>query len=181
MGQEGGDFDFHGEVDVLTVIRCVCLPQQQVRRTVMSQVQMFREVRIPCGNDGITGEKASPSMIGMKSVALPRVVAQNDIGFQASNFSNDTVPQLRTLFEFAIDLFEKENFSLRSESPGGLALLLASQRNKSCDIGLGIPSPFRSIGEDQVMNRTTSGSPFCQSATAAEFNIIGVGPDGQSY
>ena len=65
--------------DALHVVGHVRLPQQQRVRAVVRAAEPGEEVRVSRRDDAVDGRPARVPVVGVQPVALPRVVAQDDV------------------------------------------------------------------------------------------------------
>ncbi len=70
---------------VLDVVGFVGLEQQQHVGPVVRQILVGEEERIAGGDDAVDGEPAGVAVIGVQPVALPRIVAEHDVGTQLAD------------------------------------------------------------------------------------------------
>jgi hypothetical protein len=113
----------------------------------MSNVMFFEEMRIARGDDGITGEKPSMTVIGMKAVTLPRVMAKNDLGAKSTYVAGNFATEFSGVIEISVDLVHENDFTLGSQSSRCFSLLNLSLSDEGCDVGIRIPCSFRPISE----------------------------------
>lgn len=139
-----------------------------------------KEVGISGGDHRVAQQEARSAMVRVQSVSLPGIVAENNRWFQSANLASETAAKVASGFEVPIDLVEEDDFALCSQSTGGFTLFVAASRDKSLDIGIGVPCSFGSIRQDQVMDEAASLCPFGQSPAASEFDVIGVRADSES-
>jgi hypothetical protein len=138
-----------------------------------------KEVGISGCDHCVAQEKSRCAMVRVQAISLPRVVAEDNRWFQASNLPSETAAEFTSCFEIPIDLVEEDDFAPRPESAGRFTLFFAASRDESFDIGIGIPCPLGTIGQDEMMNHAASLSPLCQSPSASEFDVVGVSADSE--
>jgi hypothetical protein len=177
--EECRDLDVDGGADVLGVIGFVSLPKKHVGGSMVSNAVLSKEVGISSSDHCIAQEEPRSAMVRVEAIPLPRIVSKNHIGFQAANFPSETAAKITRGFEISVDLVEKDNLALCSQSAGRFTLLFASSRDESLDIGIGIPCPLGAIGQDEVMDETAGLCPFGQSSSASEFDVVGVRTDSK--
>ena len=168
--------------DVLDVVRLVGLPQQQRRRAVRGEAVLGEEVRIAGGDDGVAHEPAGVAVVGVQPVALPRVVAEHDVGPQLADDRGrprDTVA--RSLVEVAVDAPEEAHLAgaVAGQPAGRLALLVLAARDERRQVGDGVPRALRAVGAHEVVDDAAGGRPLGERAAGAELDVVGMGGDGQ--
>jgi hypothetical protein len=68
-----------------------------------------KEMRVTSSNNGVGEKESGGSVIGVKSVALPRIMAKNHIGLHNANESHQGVTHFHSVFEFAVYCAEESN------------------------------------------------------------------------
>ena len=113
---------------VLGVVRQVGLEQHQRPRAERGEVEVTVEVRVAGADDGVAHQLAGDAVIGMEAVALPRVMAEHDVGVQAANRPDDLGSRGDVVRQLAVDPAEKDDLARlgAGQSPGRLPLLLLS-------------------------------------------------------
>ncbi len=79
MSRQCGELDVDEAADILGVVGCVGLPQQQRVGPMVGESVVSEEVGIAGRHDAFAGEQPGVAMIGMEAVALPRIVAQHHL------------------------------------------------------------------------------------------------------
>jgi hypothetical protein len=77
----------------------------------MSDAVFLKEMWIPRGDDGVTGEKPSMTVIGMKSVTLPRIVTKNDLRLETTYMARNFSPKFASVVEISVNLVHENNFA----------------------------------------------------------------------
>lgn len=71
--------------DILEVVGSIRFPQQHRVRAMRGQRVLGKEVWISRGDHRVACKEPGVTMVGMQSIALPRVMAKNDIGSDESD------------------------------------------------------------------------------------------------
>lgn len=137
----------------------------------------FEEVRIPGGHQTVTGQEAGVAVIGMKAVALPRIVTEHHVRAKFANPVRDLPPLTQSAVEFSIGPTEEHDLTSCAESNRRGALLALATDGECSEVGVGIPRALRAVGAHQVMHHTSGGRPLGQRGAAPEFDIVGMGAD----
>ena len=141
---------------------------------------VLEEMGIPSGNNCIACEESSVAMIGMQAVSLPRIVTEDNRRPESPNLSSKAAEKTSVVFEFSVDLVEEDDLTRGSESRGRFDLFSAAQGDQRVDVGVGIPRPFGSVGQNGVVHHATRRCPFRQGPAAPELDVVRVSSDGQS-
>ena len=128
------------------MVQLIRLPQQQRRRAMGREVLVGEEVGIACGDDRIGDEEAGVAVVGVESVATPRVVAEHHVGPDRANPSGDISLLPAAVVELSVGATE-ETTPLHRREARRLALLVLAQRQRVCrprpDWGPSSPSTRR--------------------------------------
>ena len=96
----------------------------------------LEEMGITRGDDGITGEKPGMSVIGMKAVTLPRVMAEHDLRFETPNMSGYLTTEFSSIGKVSVNLLKKNQIKLRQKNMQHLWVSLPLQLLSICQIQL---------------------------------------------
>ena len=122
-------------------------------------------------------------MVGMQPVALPRVVAEDDIGRQLADDAGDVADRGPIGDEIAVDAAEEADLAgaVAGEPAGRLALLVAATGDERRQVGVDVPRALRPVGAHEVVDDAPGRRPLGERAAGAELHIVGVGGDGQRH
>ena len=139
------------------------------------------EVRIAGADDRVAHQLTGDAVIGMEPVALPRVMAEHDVGAEAANRPDDLGSRGHVVRQLAVDAAEKEDLARlgAGQSPGRLPLLLLSPVDERRLIGIRVPGALRAVRAHEVMDHAPLGGPLGQGAARSELDVVRVGADGQ--
>jgi len=115
--------------------------------SVMGNAMFLEEMGITRGDDGITGEKPGMSVIGMKAVTLPRVMAKNDLGPESTYVARNFATEFTRVIEISVDLVHENDLTLGPQSACRFSLLNLSLSDEGRGVGIRIPCSFRPISE----------------------------------
>ena len=140
------------------------------------------EVRVAGPDDGVADELTGDAVVGMEAIALPRIVAEHDVGAQAPNRPDDLGACRCIVLQLAVDPIEEDHLAGAGpgESAGRLALLLAAPRDERCGVRLGIPRALGAIGAHEVMHDASRIGPLGERGAGPELDVVGVRADRQS-
>ena len=165
--------------DVLDVVGLVGLEQQQRVGTVVGQPVLGEEVRIAGRHDAVDRQPAGVAVVGVEPVALPRVVAEHDVGSELADDACDLAPPFERRLELAVDAAEEHDLAGGAERLGGRALLVLALRDQRGGVGVGVPGALRAVGEHEVRDDAARRRPLGERGAAVELDVVGVGDDGQ--
>ena len=134
-------------VDVLGVVGLVGLPQQQRPGPVVGEALLGEEVRVAGGDDAVAGQQAGMAMVGVEAVALPRIVAEHDVGPQQADDPGHLAARGEVAVELAVDLAEEHD--RRRVAPSALAAARCSswRSGDECGgVGRRVPGALRAVG-----------------------------------
>ena len=77
------------------------------------QSVLGEEVRIPRGDDAVAREQTGVPVVGVEPVALPRVVAEHDLGSQLADHARDLAARHEVAVELAVDVAEEAHLAGR--------------------------------------------------------------------
>ena len=83
---ELGGFETTGRLDMIDLVR---FEQQQRLGPVMVELELGKEVRVAGGNDALDRQLPGMTMVGMESVPLPRIVAENHVRTEPADGGGD--------------------------------------------------------------------------------------------
>ena len=86
---ESGELRRQRNGDVFDVIDLVGFPEQELSGPMWLQAVFGEKVWVAGRNNGVANESAGFSVIGMKPVALPRVMGKHYVGLDGSDHSSD--------------------------------------------------------------------------------------------
>ena len=95
-------------------------------------------------------------MVGVEPVALPRVVAEQDVGTQPPDPAGDLGLGLPVGDQLAVDPAEEHHLAGGAEGPAAALLLVLAGGDQRVEVGVGVPGALRAVGADQ---RATPRSP----------------------
>ena len=97
-----------------------------------------KEMRVTSSNNGVGEKESGGSVIGVKSVALPRIVAEHDIGLQLPDDPGDPAPGREIALQLAVDVPEEPALAGvgPGEPPGGFALLVLAAPCQRAQVGV---------------------------------------------
>ena len=181
VGLERGELASTDRRDVLDVVGLVGLPQQQRVGPVVGEPLLGEEVRVAGGDDAVAGEQAGVAVVGVEPVALPRVVAEHDVGLQPADPVRDLPPLARA-----------RSRARRRASRGTRTSPVAPQRagpppaarawrvtTSAAVSASGSQVPFEPSVQTRWWTTHPGRGPLGQRAAAAELDVVGVGADGQ--
>ncbi len=158
------------------MVDLVGLEQQEAIRPVRCLDLFGEEMRVARRDNGLDGEQACFSMIGVESVPLPGIVTEHRVGPHPANDLAHLSPLNCPGDQLAVDLAEEMNVD-GPERGGGVSLLRLTRRHEVGLIGAGVPRTLRPVGEDEQVDRTAGSSPLGQGPAAAELDVVGVRAD----
>src|ERR1700722_14295135 len=88
--------------DVLDMVRLVCLPQQQDPGAVRRFALLGKKMRVSRRHDAVSGQEAGVSMVGMETVSLPGIMAQDYVGADPADPVGDLPSLAQPGLEFAV-------------------------------------------------------------------------------
>ena len=111
VGEQRGQLGVAETGHVLDVVRLVGLVEKQGRGSVMVQRLLAEEVRVAGSDDTLDAQQARVAVIGVQTVALPRVVGDHDVGAQAANPRRHLGPLQQPRFELAVGVAQKNHLA----------------------------------------------------------------------
>ena len=168
-------------LDVLGVVGLVGLEQQQRSRAVRCERVLRVEVRIAGRDDGVAHEPAGVAVVRVQPVALPRVVAEDDLRLQFADDPGDHANRLAVARQLAVDVAEEAHLAgpAAGDAASGLTLLELPPGDQGGEVGAGVPRALRSVGADEVVDDTARRRPLGEGAAGAELDVVGMGADGE--
>jgi hypothetical protein len=179
MRQECFNLRVDKATDVFDMIGLVCFKQEGAIGAVNLKTVVFEVVRISSGDDAVECEPSGIAMIGMEPVSLPRIMSENDIGLCRANPVGNLIANVQCRLEFAVDMTEHDDLASRPEPTGGFHLFGSAQFNEFFRVLVGIPGSFGAVGQNEMIDDTSSGGPFGKSAAALKLSIVGMGNDDE--
>lgn len=179
VGQQGVDLRVDRPRDVFGMVGFVGFPEQKGIGTVVGDAVFGAEVRIVSDDDRVTGEESGMAMVGMEPVSLPRIVSEDDIRSESANVTGDLAHEGRRFGEFTVDLLEEDDLARRTQTARCLSLFELSSHDEGSGVGVDVPRAFRTVGENEVMNRASGRGPLGQSSSTPELDVVGVSSDRQ--
>ena len=119
---------------------------------VVGEALLGEEVRVAGGDHAVDGEEPGVAVVGVEPVALPRVVAEHDVGPQPP----DPVGHLATAWrrsglELAVDPAEEHHLAGGAEGLGRGPLLDLAGGDQRGEVGVGVPRALRPVGAHEVV------------------------------
>ena len=181
MSLEGVQLGIDEVGHIFIVIGLIGFKQEQRRWAMRGEVMLAKEMGIARCHQSFAREQTGVTVIWVQAVSLPRIVSENDVGLNHSDAASNFTSQCERTVEFAVDLVEKHHVAalIAREPQRSLALFQLASGHKGHGVGIWIPAPLRTIGEDEVMNYATHRCPLGQGGTTAELDVVGVSADGQ--
>ena len=142
------------------------------------EILVGEEVGIACGDDGVGDDEPRGAVVRVEAVAAPGVVGEHDLGAEHPQQSGDLPLGGGVIAELAIGPTEEGDVTA-ADNGGGAPLLLLAQGDERRFVLLGVPTPLRPVGQHEVVEHGARRRPLGQRGAAPEFDVIGVGADGQ--
>ena len=165
--------------DVFDVIWLIGFKQEGAIGAVNLKTVVVEIVRISSGDDAVQGEPSGIAMIGMEPVSLPWIMSENDIGLCRANPVGNLIANVKCRLEFAVDMAEHDDLASRAKPTGSFHLFGSAKFNEFFGVLVGIPCSFGPVGQNEMIDDTTSSGPFGKSAATLKFGIVRMGNDDE--
>src|SRR5581483_5155899 len=153
--------------------------QQQRRGAVMGEAQLREEVRVACPDDGIDREEPRMAVVGVEAVALPRVMAEHDVGPEPADGGDELTPGEVPLFELAVRPAEELDVPAPAERARRLPLFVLAGGHQRGEVGVAVPRALGAVGAHHVQERAPGRGPLRQRRARAELDVVGVRADAE--
>ena len=91
---------------------------------MVGELLLGEEVRVARGDDAVAREEPGVAVVGVQPVALPRVVAEHDLGPQAPDPVRHLPALAQAALQLAVGPAEEDDLAGGAEGAGGGALLV---------------------------------------------------------
>ena len=152
------------------------LEEQQRRGPVRREALIGEEVRIARGDDAADHERPRGEMVGMQTVRLPGIVAEDHVGPHLADRGAHLGARGQVVLELAVDAAQEAHVD-GAEDLGCVPLLFLAGRDERPEVGLGVPGALRAVGADAQVHLGAEIRPFGQRRAAPELDVVGVGAD----
>ncbi len=179
MLEQRGNLGVDRRRHILDVVGLVRLEQQQRRRPVRGDGLLGEEQRVSRGDDAVRDEEAGVAMVRVEAVALPRIVTDDDIRADRADRSTYLPSLAQPGLQLSVRPAQEGHRGSAAEGRCSRNLLLLARHDELRGVLGGIPGATRAVGAHEVVDIAACCGPLRKCATAAELDVVRMGPDGE--